>query len=224
MTKHSVRLNAKGLLTAIQKRMVELGLRKESDYINKENKEMFKVKILTAEGEQKWNGRFTDSIYADAAAKDLASSPSWENHYVIVEDISSGREISRYKNLTRRVDEKGNTHYEYPSAIYLLTKNDYETCIDAQSGCNCTGLINSINGMRDRLWNTARSHNKGTEWVNAHPIMQLFAYQLSHISHNREPIEWDGFSNAYLFCQTVRDGLTPPEFDYTLMKDGNLIK
>ena len=98
----------------------------------------------------------------------------------------------------------------------LLTVHDYEQCLIAQSACNATGIIYSMSELRERIWNTARQHNKGTEWVNTHPILQLYAYQLAHLCHNREPIEWTGYSEAYQFCCNVRDKKITPDHDYTL--------
>lgn len=97
----------------------------------------------------------------------------------------------------------------------MLTKDDYIDCINSMSGCNATGLIHSMDNLREKIWNTARHHGKGTEWVNAHPILQLYAYQLAHLCHNREPIEWNGFHRAYEFCRMVVNGVYLSDADYT---------
>lgn len=97
----------------------------------------------------------------------------------------------------------------------MLTLNDYIDCINGQSACNATGLIYTMKSLREKVWNTARYHNKGTEWVNGHPILQLYAYQLAHLCHGREPIEWEGYHSAYSFCKRVRDKEVSPDADYT---------
>ena len=96
-----------------------------------------------------------------------------------------------------------------------LTVWDYEQAINSQGACNATGLINSLNDLRDKLWNVARQYGHGTEWVNHHPILQLYAYQLAHLCHGREPIEWEGWHKAYMFCGLVKDGKLWPTYDYT---------
>lgn len=107
----------------------------------------------------------------------------------------------------------------------VLTVNDYIDCLNCQSACNATGLINTINGLRAKLWTVARKLNKGIEWINHHPLLQLHAYQLAHLTHGREPVEWGGFSKAYMFCSGVKDQVIKPDDDYTLFDEvGNLIK
>jgi hypothetical protein len=114
----------------------------------------------------------------------------------------------------KRTDESGNIWYE-KREITLLSKNDYEQCLNAQSGCNATGLINSMKEITECLWNTAKSLNKGTEWVNHHPILQLYAYQLAHLTHGREPIEWVDYGLSYAFCEEVIRGNIDPNADWT---------
>ena len=99
-----------------------------------------------------------------------------------------------------------------------LTVWDYECAINGQSACNATGLINSMSELTEKLWNNARQLGHGTEWVNHHPILQLYAYQLAHLCHRREPIEWDGWQSAYAFCKSVVRGDFPCDADYTLEK------
>lgn len=105
---------------------------------------------------------------------------------------------------------------EHTNKTPMLTVWDYECAINSQGACNATGLINSLNDLREKIWANARQLNKGTEWVNCHPILQLYAYQLAHLCHGREPIEWEGYHKAYLFCKLVKYGKLTPDHDYTL--------
>lgn len=98
----------------------------------------------------------------------------------------------------------------------LLTIVDYQNAIDACSACNVSGLIRSLNDMIERIWNCDKQHGIGTYFVNHHPIIQLYAYQIAYLSHGREPIEWDGFSNAYRFCKAVVAGEILPDANWTV--------
>jgi hypothetical protein len=99
----------------------------------------------------------------------------------------------------------------------LLRVSDYQDALNSQSACNVTGLIQSMAKITECLWHTAWLYNKGTEWVNHHPILQLYAYQLATLSHRREPMEWDGWMLANAFCNDVVKGTFKPETDYQLI-------
>ena len=91
---------------------------------------------------------------------------------------------------------------------------DYQNAIDACSACNVSGLIGVMNQVKDRIWATDRKYGVGTYFVNHHPIMQLYAYQIAYLSHGREPIEWSGFSDAYKFCKAVVAGEILPDTNW----------
>lgn len=166
--------------------------------LNKENK-MFTVTIYNKSNEQTWQGTYDTFQEANHAALPLMSDPIYVGCTIVVADAKTGERICNWKNTCT-----------------LLTVWDYEQAINSQSACNATGLINSLNDLREKLWNVARQYGHGTEWVNHHPILQLYAYQLAHLCHGREPIEWEGYHKAYLFCKLVKYGKLTPDHDYTL--------
>jgi hypothetical protein len=113
-------------------------------------------------------------------------------------------------DLTERV----NLIKEYAEPESVLTVDDYKNAIDACSACNVSGLIRSLNDMIERIWNCDKKYGIGTYFVNHHPIIQLYAYQIAYLSHGREPIEWAGFSDAYKFCKSVVAGDILPDSNW----------
>lgn len=111
---------------------------------------------------------------------------------------------------------KENSEYCYQHYAPVLTIDDYRNAIDATSACNVSGLIRQLSEITERIWNCDKQHGIGTYFVNHHPIIQLYAYQIAYLSHNREPIEWEGFSDAYKYCKSVVEGAFPPEENWML--------
>lgn len=74
--------------------------------------------------------------------------------------------------------------------------------IDIQDACNLSGVLGSFNTIvHDVLWPEARRLNKGTDWVNQHPICTLFLDKLCDL--NRVQREVTGFSQAYDKCERL---------------------
>ena len=115
-----------------------------------------------------------------------------------------------------RILDDGKTQSEYCYMHYapVLTIDDYRNAIDATSACNVSGLVGVMNEVKDRIWATDRKYGIGKYFVNHHPIIQLYAYQIAYLSHGREPIEWDGFSDAYKFCKSVVAGEILPDSNW----------
>lgn len=58
-----------------------------------------------------------------------------------------------------------------------------QTALRVQDACNLSGVLASFNRIVvDVLWPEARRLNKGTEWVNQHPICTLFLDKLSDLN------------------------------------------
>lgn len=56
------------------------------------------------------------------------------------------------------------------------------------------------------LQDHAHSHGLGTDWINTHPVVRLFAEQLAHLSRHR------GYSEAHVICRE-REGQEAPSLD-----------
>jgi DTW domain-containing protein YfiP len=58
-----------------------------------------------------------------------------------------------------------------------------QTALEVQNACNLSGVLASFHHVViDALWPEARRLNKGTEWVNQHPICTLFLDKLSDLN------------------------------------------
>ena len=64
----------------------------------------------------------------------------------------------------------------------LPTKLDYQNAIYVQSACNLSGVVHSLSEVLPRIWNEARTSGGGTANVNEHPIVRLYAEQITHLS------------------------------------------
>lgn len=50
----------------------------------------------------------------------------------------------------------------------------------SQSACNLSGVVHSMSQAASLLWKEPDC--EGTEWVNHHPVMVLFAAQVAHLT------------------------------------------
>lgn len=96
-----------------------------------------------------------------------------------------------------------------------LTIADFQSAIDAQSACNVSGLTHSLCDVIRRIWEVAHARHRGTDWVNQHPIVQLFSYQIVYLSTRHELFQWSGgWIDANNFCMDVINGVVAPDSDY----------
>lgn len=64
----------------------------------------------------------------------------------------------------------------------ILTLYDYQMAIHSQDACNLSGLVRSLAQVLDKIHNEARQNGKGSDWINAHPIVRLYVEQLAHLT------------------------------------------
>lgn len=73
-----------------------------------------------------------------------------------------------------------------------------------QSACNLSGVINSLSRGMDILWEEAKKERKGTDWVNTHPICQLFATQIVFLTHGSSiGLDYTIWKKAVEFCERL---------------------
>ena len=60
-----------------------------------------------------------------------------------------------------------------------------------QSACNVSGLVHSLDSAVSRLWEQAHAEGRGTDWVNRHPVVVLYATQIAHLSGSGSTENWD---------------------------------
>lgn len=74
--------------------------------------------------------------------------------------------------------------------------------LDSQSACNASALIHSLARYVDEIWAEARAQNKGTEYVNRHPLVVMFTAQLAHLS-GCGMVSQETYGAAYNACNAV---------------------
>lgn len=62
-----------------------------------------------------------------------------------------------------------------------ITSESYQVALDVQGACNLSGIVRAWIVEIDKLNAYARENNKGTEFVNAHPINKLFANKVADL-------------------------------------------
>ena len=78
-----------------------------------------------------------------------------------------------------------------------LLKTDFENAIHSQSACNLSGLLYSFSDVMQRIRNEAKLKNKGTDWINSHPICRLYAEQVYHLTRKTDWLK------AYRECENM---------------------
>ncbi len=71
-----------------------------------------------------------------------------------------------------------------------LTSKDYTDAIHSQNACNLSGIVHSLSRVLPAIW----EDSNGTEEVNNHPIVRMYAEQIAFLSSGIE------YSNAYNIC------------------------
>jgi hypothetical protein len=81
-----------------------------------------------------------------------------------------------------------------------LTPNDYRMALDSQSACNASGLIHSLDRVIPKIRENLAAEGGGTDEVNRHPIVRLYAEQLLYLSGGGagDPTSWD---RARRYCE-----------------------
>lgn len=75
--------------------------------------------------------------------------------------------------------------------------NIYQDAVDVQAACNVSGIINSLNKVKDEVWEEIRS-GKWQGQLSDHPAIFLFIFQLSFLTGGTSTDKWH---EAYTYCQ-----------------------
>ncbi len=79
-------------------------------------------------------------------------------------------------------------------------KKAAQTAIDCQDACNLSGVLASFKVIvHEVIWPEARRLNKGTDWVNSHPICTLFIDKLADLNGRAD------FGPAYRACELIAE-------------------
>jgi len=81
-----------------------------------------------------------------------------------------------------------------------MGRNIYELALQAQSASNSGGLIRSLaSEVLPAVWQEAEAQGGGTDFVNRHPVVFMFLYQLMFLN-GKEPLE---LSDRWAECNRV---------------------
>lgn len=81
--------------------------------------------------------------------------------------------------------------------------NMYRKAILSQSACNVSGLVHDLANLMDEIWKEEKEVGGGTEFVNTHPVVRLFAEQISFLAVKEN--NYRDYSEAYKICQEKSD-------------------
>lgn len=84
-----------------------------------------------------------------------------------------------------------------------------QLALQVQDACNLSGVVRSFDQVMTAVWDEARRSEKGTDWVNTHPIALLFVSKICDLSRYTYGSETENFRVAYEACKTLAGGATP---------------
>ncbi len=82
-----------------------------------------------------------------------------------------------------------------------MLKQAASDAILIQDACNLSGVVRSWSQHLTTLWKVAQAEGHGTEWVNTHPINQLFSDKVAQLTQGTT----SGYSAAYEACRALAD-------------------
>jgi hypothetical protein len=88
----------------------------------------------------------------------------------------------------------------------MTYKEAAQTSLDVQDACNLSGVAKSLAGpVMDALWAEARRTERGTDFINQHPIVTLFIDKLASLNRTQYA-EPSVFANAYEAVHKIAEG------------------
>ena len=98
--------------------------------------------------------------------------------------------------MKEKTAEKRDAATEYP----FISEDMAKIALLSQTACNASGLVHELSTIVSRLWDQAHRENKGTDWVNRHPVVVLFVAQLTHLSRSGS---WESWESAVRRCEAA---------------------
>lgn len=76
----------------------------------------------------------------------------------------------------------------------MVDKKEYQNALMVQGAANVSGVVYSLAKVLPKIWEEARELGRGTDYVNGHPIVRLYAEQIIYLSGggsgSSESYEW----------------------------------
>lgn len=79
----------------------------------------------------------------------------------------------------------------------MLTQREYQRAILIQDACNLSGVVHEWSRVMKKIWGEANARDKGTDWVNNHPINVMYASKVASLTGCEIP---ETFSSSYHAC------------------------
>lgn len=77
--------------------------------------------------------------------------------------------------------------------------------LDCQQASNLAGLLSGLERARNALLTRRRDLNKGTDWLNTHPVMYLFSVQMGYLTGSSIIADGD-YSRNVSICEKIAAG------------------
>ena len=86
-----------------------------------------------------------------------------------------------------------------------VSKELYQQALDVQNACNLSGVVQSFSKAFDEIWKAAREVERGTDYVNTHPISVLFADKIGSLAkvQGLTSESMDAYSKAMHFAEEM---------------------
>jgi hypothetical protein len=85
----------------------------------------------------------------------------------------------------------------------ITMKRAAELAISVQDACNLSGVVHSFSQVMSAVWKEAERTQKGTDWVNTHPITLMFVSKICDLSRYTYGAEQANFGKAYDACKAL---------------------
>lgn len=86
--------------------------------------------------------------------------------------------------------------------VQMTIQEAAKAAVDVQDACNLSGVVRTFAQVTETVWEAARAEGHGTDWVNHHPICQLFANKIADLA-GADGYSIDHYSTAYAECKRL---------------------
>lgn len=88
----------------------------------------------------------------------------------------------------------------------MTIQQEAQQALDVQAAVNLSGVVGSFHRTCMVLWAEANRLNKGTAWVNQHPIVTLYLSKLASLNRTQCFCEANNVPQAYDMVQRLATG------------------
>lgn len=79
---------------------------------------------------------------------------------------------------------------------------EYALALDSQNACSTSGLLGDLaRVVREHLWPEAQRLGRGTSFINAHPIVFLYTYQMLALTGHEAGDQYKAWQQHHATCE-----------------------